>query len=169
MRLSSRTDAIFTVSCRLHNSRFFFLKIGLEESKSSVRASHAQSRSPFSAFDELFVRTVHFNTQRYGLFCSLRSLSTVSQTSTRVDMRSIASNLTPQLSCVGAARKVSPDWLQKTMTCHSFNCFSIVWGQGWTPLVPSPLSSCYMTTLSPCLRGTSIGHYIWDDLLTNKR
>ena len=43
-------------------------------------------------------------------------------------MRSIASNLTPQRSCVGAARKVSPDdWLQKTMTCHSFNCFSIVW------------------------------------------
>ena len=35
-----------------------------------------------------------------------------------------------QGSCVGAARKVSPDWSQKTMTCHSFNCFSIVWGQG---------------------------------------
>ena len=32
-------------------------------------------------------------------------------------------------SCVGAARKVSPDWSQKTMKCHSFNCFSIVWGQ----------------------------------------
>ena len=28
------------------------------------------------------------------------------------------------------ARKVSPDWSQKTITCHSFNCFSIVWGQG---------------------------------------
>ena len=27
-----------------------------------------------------------------------------------------------------AARKVSPDWSQKTMTCHSFDCFSIVWG-----------------------------------------
>ena len=34
------------------------------------------------------------------------------------------------LSCIGAARKVSPDWSQKTMTYHSFNCFSIVWGQG---------------------------------------
>ena len=33
------------------------------------------------------------------------------------------------LSC-GAARTVSPDWLQKTMTCHSFNCFSIVCAQG---------------------------------------
>ena len=159
MRQSSRTDAIlpFLVDCTTVD--FFFLKIGLEESKSSVRASHTQSRSPFSAFDALFVRTVHLNTQRYGLFCSLRSLSTVPQTSTRVDMRSITSNLTPQLSCVGAARKVSPDWLQKTMTCHSFNCFSIVWGQGWTPLVPSLLSSCYMTTLSPRLRGTSISHY----------
>ena len=28
------------------------------------------------------------------------------------------------------ARKVSPDWSQKTMSCHSFNCFSIVWGLG---------------------------------------
>ena len=35
-----------------------------------------------------------------------------------------------QISYVGAARKFSPDWSQKTMTCHSFNCFSIVWGQG---------------------------------------
>ena len=32
-------------------------------------------------------------------------------------------------SCVGAARKVFPDWSQKTMRCHSFNCFSIVWAQ----------------------------------------
>ena len=29
------------------------------------------------------------------------------------------------------ARKVSPDWSQKTITCHSFNCFSIVWGHHW--------------------------------------
>ena len=29
------------------------------------------------------------------------------------------------LGC-GAARKVSPDWAKKTMTCHSFNCFSSV-------------------------------------------
>ena len=37
-----------------------------------------------------------------------------------------------KISCVGAARKVkvSPDWSQKTMTCHSFNFVSIVWGQG---------------------------------------
>ena len=28
------------------------------------------------------------------------------------------------------ARKVSPDWSLKTMTCHSFNCFSIVCAQG---------------------------------------
>ena len=34
---------------------------------------------------------------------------------------------------VGAARKVSPDWSQETMTCHSFNCFSIVWGHGLAP------------------------------------
>ena len=30
-------------------------------------------------------------------------------------------------SCVGTAHKVSPDWSHKTMTCHSFSCFSIVW------------------------------------------
>ena len=33
-------------------------------------------------------------------------------------------------SSVGAARKVSPNWSQETMTCHSFNCCSIPWGQG---------------------------------------
>ena len=33
-------------------------------------------------------------------------------------------------TCVRAARKVSTYWLHKTMTCHSFNCFSIVSGQG---------------------------------------
>ena len=32
-------------------------------------------------------------------------------------------------TCVRAARKVSTYWLHKTMTCHSFNCFSIVSGQ----------------------------------------
>ena len=35
-----------------------------------------------------------------------------------------------QGSCVGAPRKVSPDWSQKTVTRHSLSCFSIVWGQG---------------------------------------
>ena len=33
-------------------------------------------------------------------------------------------------SSVGAALKVSPNWSQETMTCHSSNCFSIVWGKG---------------------------------------
>ena len=28
---------------------------------------------------------------------------------------------------VGAAHKVSLNWLQETMTCHSFNCVIIVW------------------------------------------
>ena len=39
------------------------------------------------------------------------------------------------MSSVGAACKVSPNWLQETVTCHSSHCFSIVWGQGNTPLV----------------------------------
>ena len=51
------------------------------------------------------------------------------------------------LGC-GAARKVSPDWSQKTMTCRSFNCFSIVSGQGCAPLVTSLPSSCYIARLS---------------------
>lgn len=46
---------------------------------------------------------------------------------------------------VGAARKVSCNWLQEAMTCHSSNCFSIVYGQGNAPLVTSLPSSCYMT------------------------
>ena len=45
---------------------------------------------------------------------------------------------------MGLLVKVSPDWSQKTMTCHSFNCFSIVWGQ----LLTSHPSSCYMTLMS---------------------
>ena len=45
------------------------------------------------------------------------------------------------------ARKVSPDWSLKTMTCHSFNCFSIVCAQGQAPLVTSLPSNCYVTLL----------------------
>ena len=37
------------------------------------------------------------------------------------------------MGSVGAAHKVSPNWSQETMTCHSSNCFSIVWGQGNAP------------------------------------
>ena len=44
---------------------------------------------------------------------------------------------------VAAARKVSPNWLQETITCHSAN--SIVWSQGNAPLMTSLPSSCYMT------------------------
>ena len=36
---------------------------------------------------------------------------------------------------VGAACKISPDWSQETMTCHSSNCFSIFWDQGNAALV----------------------------------
>ena len=46
---------------------------------------------------------------------------------------------------VGAAHKVSPNWSQEATTCHSSNCFSIVWGQGNAPLVTSLPSSCYIT------------------------
>ena len=45
---------------------------------------------------------------------------------------------------VGAARKVSCNWLLEAMTCHSSNCFSIVYGQENAPLVTSLPSSCYM-------------------------
>ena len=37
------------------------------------------------------------------------------------------------MGSVGAARKVSPNWSQETMTCHSSNCFSIVLGHGNVP------------------------------------
>ena len=42
-------------------------------------------------------------------------------------------------------RSLWSDWSQETMTCHSSNCFSIVWGQGKAPLVTSLPRSCYMT------------------------
>ena len=41
------------------------------------------------------------------------------------------------MGSVGAAWRVSANWLQETVTCHSPNCFSIVWGQGSAPLVTS--------------------------------
>ena len=37
------------------------------------------------------------------------------------------------------------------MTCHSSNCFSIVWGQGNAPLVNSLPSSCYMALEQHCV------------------
>ena len=55
------------------------------------------------------------------------------------------SNQSKEKGSVGAAGKVSPNWSQETMTCHSSNCFSIAWGQGNTPLVNSLPSSCYVT------------------------
>ena len=51
---------------------------------------------------------------------------------------------------VGAAWKVYPNWSQETLTCHSSNCFSIVWGQGNAVLVTSLLGSCYMTLDQLC-------------------
>ena len=54
------------------------------------------------------------------------------------------------LSRVGAAHKVSPNWSLETMTCHFSNCFSIVWGQGNTPVVTSLPSSCYVHDPSHC-------------------
>ena len=49
---------------------------------------------------------------------------------------------------VGAARKVSPNWSQETMTCHSPNCFRTIWDQGNAPLVTSLPNSCYITFMS---------------------
>ena len=48
------------------------------------------------------------------------------------------------MGSVEAAQKVSPNWSQETMTCHSSYCFSIVWGEGNAPLVTPLPSSCYI-------------------------
>ena len=61
--------------------------------------------------------------------------------------QSQAEKMNKQMGSIGAAHKVSPYWSQETMTCHSSNCFSTVWGQGNALLVTSLLSSCYMTQL----------------------
>ena len=65
-------------------------------------------------------------------------------------------------SSVEAAGKVSPNWSQETMICHSSNCFSIVWGQGNAPLVTSLPSNCNIVlTLKHCLRiALKISHHI---------
>ena len=54
-------------------------------------------------------------------------------------------NQSKEKGSVVADRKVSPNWSQETMTCHSSNGFTIAWGHGNAPLVTSLLSSCYMT------------------------
>ena len=61
-------------------------------------------------------------------------------------LRSNTTSIDP--SRVGAAHKVSPNWSQETITFHSSNCFSIVWGQGNAPLVTYLPSSCYMTRVN---------------------
>ena len=45
---------------------------------------------------------------------------------------SLISSVLHFMGSVGAAHKVCPlgNWSQETMTCHSFNFFSIVWDQG---------------------------------------
>ena len=63
-------DAILSVDYKTVVFFFFFLKIGLEERKSSEAREKNRVSSVFS-FVELFVRTVFLNTQKYGLFCSL--------------------------------------------------------------------------------------------------
>ena len=55
------------------------------------------------------------------------------------------SNQSKEKDSVGAAHKVSPNWLRETMTCHSSYCSSIAWGQGNAAWVTSLPSSCYMT------------------------
>ena len=41
----------------------------------------------------------------------------------------------PTQTWVAATRKVSPNWSQELMTCHSSHCFSIVWGFSSAELV----------------------------------
>ena len=51
-------------------------------------------------------------------------------------IEAVISQVCVELFCIRSfktgqlCRSCSPDWWQKTMTFHSFNCFSIVWGQG---------------------------------------
>ena len=82
---------------------------------------------------------------QYGLFCCMalvsfrlfcKNLGNLQEFFGQKDYRPPGQKIarTPMVkreisSCIGAARKVSPDWSQNTMTCHSFNCSSIVWGQ----------------------------------------
>ena len=79
--------------------------------------------------------------------------------------QSQAEKMNKQMGSIGAAHKVSLYWSQETMTCHSSNCFSIVWGQGNALLVTSLLSSCYMTqtnllaNLTKCLSRDGCTHF----------
>ena len=71
-------------------------------------------------------------------------------------------------SSVEAAGKVTPNWSQETITCHSSHCFSIVWGQGNAPLVTSLPSNCNIVlTLKHCIRiALKISHHITSHHIT---
>ena len=51
-------------------------------------------------------------------------------------IEAVISQVCVELFCIRSfktgqlCRSCSADWSQKTMAFHSFNCFSIVWGQG---------------------------------------
>ena len=64
-----------------------------------------------------------FARHSFSLFGGIRLSRQTSKTSKSTASLSLAERWT---TTVGAARKVSPDWSQETMTCHSSNCFSIV-------------------------------------------
>ena len=51
--------------------------------------------------------------------------------SKQLDLKAMVQGISIMLlSSEGAARKVSPDWSQETMTCHSSNCFCTVLRSG---------------------------------------
>ena len=60
-------------------------------------------------------------------FCPCFFLNCSKQLDLKAMVRGISIML---MSSVGTARKVSPDWSQETMTCHSSNCFYTVLGSG---------------------------------------
>ena len=100
----------------LYSTKDFFLSVGVFPQGISLQ--------------ELF----SFEISLWDIFLSEITIPSTPQKSNgrslKEDWVTSRNNVCDSLSCVGAARKVSTDWSQKTITCHSFNCFSTVWGQG---------------------------------------
>ena len=134
-------------SCTLFCFKFCFINIYLFNNFSRANKKALSTQSTLHASANCLILHVpcqfcraqycqHLNTVFYVLFIYLEMES--KWLKLRISGNKFFSHnvsTSDSSSCVGAAHQVSFDWSQKTKTCHSFNCFSIVWGQGQAPLV----------------------------------
>ena len=125
--------------------RYFLVWKDSEEGTSSI-----SFLTPFSfqQTTQTIVRQVNdFCLFKFPHYIPCRRLSLLTnQIAAIVSERGVLKNQQLESRLTFTRNPNSHNWSHETMTCYSFNCFRIVWGQGQAPLVTSlPRSSCYMT------------------------